>query len=418
MKTLFHILILFLVSTCFVYARQTSERLIVSKFEESMKELNLFADSAKTVQDCVEINALADGLEAKYAGEKDLLDRALYPDDFRKTIEKLRGKIMIRRNDLGVIETQYVRITELELQVRGLSDKLDSLGRENEKLLGNINKMSSSAASNKAHVDSLQAVISKLQQNLKERDQLVLSLVDSLFLQYDKNIADMKDVEKQSMYGKLERRNVFSGIKKSIEDNLRFLRSTNLTPNDYVEIARQNNQFTSQWKGVGPKLTSIYLSGSKKKDEMAKIDSLLTVWSSEVDRSNWTSLNTLLNRNGILLKPFSNGNEFTFHFTQYIDSLAKNTQQEPEDVRAKQFNTFNDAVWKNNLKTVWLPVLVESGKLTADQKSKIEEAVDSWQSAVTPTSPILYAVIIILIIVIVAGIAMRFRKKPAEEKKA
>jgi len=226
----------------------------------------------------------------------------------------------------------------------------------------------------------------------------------------------MTDIEKQSIYGKLERRNVFTGIRKSIEDNLKFLQSTNLTPNDYAEIARQNNRFTSQWKGVSPKLADLYLSSKKKKDEVARIDSLLTVWSKEVDRSNWISLNTLLNRNGIILKPFSNGDEFTSHFTEYIDTLVKNTNQEPEDIRAKRFNTFNDAIWKSNLKPIWLPVLVESGKLTVDQKNKIEKAVDSWHSAVTPTSPIVYAVIIILILTIILGLAMRFRKKPTAQE--
>ena len=415
MKTILHIFVLFLISACFLNARQISDRMIVNKFEESVKELHLFADSAKTVQDCAEIGALADELEKKYAGKRDLLDRALYPDDYSKTFEKFRGKLMIRRNDLGIIETQYVRIAELEMQVRGLSNKVDSLSQENERLMNDMKRLSITAAANKSLVDSLQTVISKLRQNLKERDQLVFSLVDSLFLQYDKNISDMTDIEKQSMYGKLERRNVFTGIKKSIEDNLKFLQSTNLTPNDYVEIARQNHQFTSQWKSAGPKLANIYVSGKKKKDEVALIDSMLTVWSMEVDRSNWASLNTLLSRNGMVLKPFSNGDEFTSHFTEYIDTLVKNTSQEPEDIRAKRFNTFNDAVWKSNLKPTWLPVLVESGKLTVGQKNKIEEAVDSWHSAVTPTSSIVYAAIIILILIIILGLAMRFRKKPTAQ---
>jgi hypothetical protein len=411
MKTTLHIFVLFLISSCFLSARQMSERLIVNKFEESMKELGLFADSAKTVQDCAEISSMVDEIEVKYAGKKDLLDRALYPDDYRKSIEKLRGKLMIRRNDLGVIETQYVRITELETQILGLSNKVDSLDRENENLTNTIKRLSG----NKALVDSLKMVISKLRQNLIDRDEMMFSLVDSLFLQYDKNIANMTDVEKQSIYGKLERRNVFTGLKKSIEDNLKFLRSTNLTPKDYVEIARQNNQFTSQWKGVGPKLANIYLSSKNKKDEVAFIDSMLTVWSKEVDRSNWVSLNTVLCQNGIVLKPFSNGDEFTANFTGYIDTLVKNTKQESEDVRAKQFNTFNDSVWKNNLKTTWLPVLVESGKLTIDQKKKIESAVEYWESAVSPISPLVYIGIGVVVLAIIIGLAMRLRKKPTEE---
>jgi hypothetical protein len=412
MKTKLYIFILFLSSVCLLNARQASERLIVNKFEESIKELSLFADSAKTVQDCAEISSMLDAIEVKFAEKRDLLDRALYPDDYSKTIEKLRGKLLIRRNDLGVIETQYSRIAELEIQVLGLSNKIDSLDQENEKLSNTIKRLSG----NKALVDSLKMVINKLRQNLIDRDEVIFSLVDSLFLQYDKNVANMTDVEKQSVYGKLERRNVFTGLKKSVEDNLNFLRTTNLTPTDYVEIARQNSQFTSQWKGVGPKLANIYLSGKKKTDEVAQIDSLLGVWSKEVDRSNWGTLNTILTKNGINIKPFNNGDEFTANFTAHIDELIKNTMEEPEDVRAKQFNAFNDNVWKNNIKPTWLPVLLESGKLTEEQVQKIENAVDNWKSAVSPISPIVYIGIAVVIIAIVIGLAMRLRKKPDEQE--
>jgi hypothetical protein len=412
MKTKLYIFILFLSSVCLLNARQASERLIVNRFEESIKELSLFADSAKTVQDCAEISSMLDAIEVKYAEKRDLLDRALYPDDYSKTIEKLRGKLLIRRNDLGVIETQYARIAELEIQVLGLSNKIDSLDQENEKLSNTIKRLSG----NKALVDSLKMVINKLRQNLIDRDEVIFSLVDSLFLQYDKNVANMTDVEKQSVYGKLERRNVFTGLKKSVEDNLNFLRTTNLTPSDYVEIARQNSQFTSQWKGVGPKLANIYLSGKKKTDEVAQIDSLLGVWSKEVDRSNWGSLNTILTKNGMNIKPFNNGDEFTSNFAGYIDELIKNTMEEPEDVRAKQFNAFNDNVWKNNIKPTWLPVLLESGKLTEEQVQKIENAMDNWKSAVSPISPIVYIGIAVVIIAIIIGLAMRLRKKPDEQE--
>jgi hypothetical protein len=412
MKTKLYIFILFLCSVCLLNARQASERVIVNKFEESIKELSLYADSAKTVQDCAEISSMVDAIEAKYAEKRELLDRALYPDDYSKTIEKLKGKLLIRRNDLGVIETQYARIADLELQVLGLSNKIDSLDKENEKLSNTIKRLSG----NKVLVDSLKMVINKLRQNLIDRDEVIFSLVDSLFLQYDKNVTNMTDIEKQSVYGKFERRNVFTGLKKSVEDNLNFLRTTNLTPTDYVEIARQNSQFTSQWKGVGPKLANIYLSGKKKTDEVAQIDSLLGVWSKEVDRSNWGTLNTILTKNGINLKPFNSGDEFTANFTGYVDELIKNTMEEPEDVRAKQFNAFNDNVWKNNIKPTWLPVLLESGKLTEEQVQKIEHAVDNWKSAVSPISPLVYIGIAVVIIAIIIGLAMRLRKKPDEEE--
>lgn len=222
----------------------------------------------------------------------------------------------------------------------------------------------------------------------------------------------MNDVEKQGIAGKLERRNVLTDMKKSIADNIQFLESTNLTPKDYVEIARQHQRFASQWKGVGPKLASIYLSGKQKKNEVALIDSMLATWSTKVDGCTWKALAALLMKGNVQLKPFSNGSEFTAGFAEYVDNEIKNTKQDPEDVRAKRFNTFNDMVWKTDVKPVWLPVLIENGKISADQKTEIENKFNSWQSSVTPVSPIIYGLVIILIAIVFWSLSRYVRKKP------
>jgi hypothetical protein len=419
MRTVQNIVILLLVVAVSVTARQKSDRAIVDKFERTVKELSRTADSAKTVQDCADINAALDELEKEFISHKDLLDRSLYPDDYSKTMKNLRGRLLIRQKDLGVIETQLTRIVELESQVRELSGKISDISRENERLIGAVKTLSTSyalslkaAEANQGALDSLNIVITKLRQNLKERDNLIFALVDSLFMQYDKSVASMSDVEKQGISGKLERRNVLTNMKKAITDNLQFLQSTKLTPKDYMEIARQHQRFTSQWKGVGPKLAGIYLSSKQKKNEVAAIDSLLSMWSAQVDLCTWRALVSLLNKGNVQLKAFSNGSEFTANFLEYVDTEIKNAKQEPEDVRAKRYNMFNDLVWNTDLKPVWLPTLVENGKLTADQKTEIESKFKSWQSAVTPVSPIVYGLIIILLAIVFWSLSRYFRKKP------
>jgi hypothetical protein len=267
------------------------------------------------------------------------------------------------------------------------------------------------ATANREVFDSLNSVIAKLRQNLQERDNLIFALVDSLFKQYDKEVASMNDVEKRGLSGKFEKRNVLTNIKKSIAENLQFLESTSLAPNDFAEIARQHQRFASQWKGLGPKLASIYLSGKQKKNEVALVDSLLSMWSTKVDQSTWKALASLLTKGGIQLKPFSNGAEFTAHFSEYVGSEINNSKKESEDVMAKRFNTFNDLVWKTDLKPTWLPMLMETGKITAVQKSEIEKQFGFWQSAVTPVSPIIYGCVIILLAIVLWSLSRYIRKK-------
>ena len=392
-------------------AQQISDRAIVDRFTKSVKELFRDVDSAQSAHDCADVNALIEEMEKEFAAHKELLDRALYPDDYSKTITNLKGRLLVRQKDLGVIETQLVRIAALESQVRELSGRIDDMSTEVTNLQRAHLLNMEAAAMDRALLDSLKIVISRLRQSLRERDNLIFALVDSLFMQYDKDVASMNDVEKQGISVRLERRNVLTNIKKSLEDNLKFLESTNLSPNDYAEIARQNQRFSSQWNGLRPKITSIYLGGRKKNKEAVLIDSMLATWSSKVDQGTWNALRVLLEKGGMQLKPFSSGDEFTGNFSEFVAAEISNAKQEPGDVRLKRFNTFNDSVWKTDLEPTWLPVLAGSGKITANQKDEIEKEFGSWQSAIAPVSPLVYIVVAILLLMLLWSLNRYVRKK-------
>jgi hypothetical protein len=418
MRTTKNTIVLMLITVVSMTAQQVSDRAIVDKFSKTVKLLFQNVDSAKSALECADIVVSIEETEKDFASHKALLDRALYPDDYSKSITNLRGRLLIRQKDLGVVETYIVRIAELESRVRELSGKIDDLTEENDKLLAGVKNLQrahelniEAAAADRALVDSLSIVISKLRQNLKERDGLIFALLDSLFMQYDKDVASMNDVEKQGMSVRLERRNVLTNIRKSIADNLKFLESTNLSPNDYAEIARQNQRFSSQWNGLRPKIASIYLVGKQKNREAALIDSMLSTWSSKVDQGTWKALRVLLEKGGIQLKPFSSGDEFTRNFSEFIAAEMSNAKQEPSDVRLKRYNTFNDLVWKTDLEPTWFPVLVASGKIAADQKVEIEKRFESWHSAITPVSPLVYALVAGLILLLLWSLNRYARKE-------
>lgn len=411
MRTAKSIIFLMAIAVVSMTAQQISDRVIVDKFTKTVKVLYRTVDSAKSALDCADINASIEEMEKEFASHKELLDRALYPDDYSKTITNLKGRLLVRQKDLGVIETQIVRITELEGQVRELSGKIDDLSTEVTNLQRAHVLNMEAAAMDRALLDSLNIVIARLRQNLKERDNLIFALVDSLFMQYDKDVASMNNVEKQGISVRLERRNVLTNIKKSIADNLKFLESTNLSPNDYAEIARQNQRFSSQWNGLRPKIASIYLGGKQKNKEAVLIDSMLSTWSSKVDQGTWKALRALLEKGGIQLKPFSSGDEFAGNFSEFAAAEISNTKQEPTDVRLKRFNTFNDLVWKTDLEPTWLPVLVGSGKITANQKAEIEKRFESWHSAVTPVSPVVYVLVAALLLLLLWSLNRYVRKK-------
>lgn len=416
MKTIIHFLGLLVIVSFTLLARQKSDYATVQKFQSTVKSLSVSVDSAKTVQDCAEASASIDALVKEFNEDKALLDKTLYPDNYETTVQNLRNKLFVRQKDLGVIETQMVRITELETQVRELSDSLTRVSAQNEKLLADVQKLSLSVKKLAAPYDSLQKLIAKLQQGLQDRDALIFALTDSLFLQDDKNVSDMKDIEKQGLLGKVERRGVVSGIKRAIQDNVMFLDRTQLKSSDLASIVRQQQRFQAQWKGLGPKIATVYLTGKQKKNEVAIVDSMLATWGSKVDAATWRSLNTLFKEKGFAVKEFNNGEEFGVNLAAFIDEQIQNPNKEMMETRAKLFTNFDENIWKPELSTNWLPALVDGGKITQAQKKDIEDKVDKWGSTVSPGSSWLIYVLIFIAIVIIVGAVLRLRKKKAADQ--
>jgi hypothetical protein len=418
MKSLIRLFVPIFVFVILASAQQKSDYATVKQFKGLIKSITQATNEAKTVQDCADITATIDQMEKDFKDDKALLDKALYPDDFTKTFELLRGRLMIRQKDLGVIETQLVRITELETQVRELSGQVSRLTGENDKLMedierikGNIQKLSAEEIARTAMTDSLKGVINKLQKQLQSRDQLIFALVDSLFLQYDKNIADMKDVEKVGLAVKLERHSVFSNVKRSIEDNIKFLESTTLKGTDLIKIVQQQQRFQSQWKGLGPKLAAVYASGKKKAGEAAVVDTLLVKWGISADNAMWRSISQLFKEHGLVIKEFANGQEFYANLIAFVDDKIQNPTKDSDKIREMLFNNFDENIWKGELGTSWLQTLAETGRISDTQKKDIDAKVEQWRAEVSPGTSWLTYVLILLAVVLLIIVGYRYFQK-------
>jgi len=413
MKINFYLMILIFVCQCFGIAQEKSDYAILKKFQTNIESISANIDKATTAQECADINVKIDGLEKEFSKDSLLLEKANYPDGYKRAVERLRVKLIIRQKDLGIIESQVIRIAELESKIRELSDQIAIMSSENEKLIDELR------LSSKEALDSLRNIVSKLQDGLKQRDALIFALVDTLFLQYDKNISDMKDIEKQSLRGKIEYHGIFNNIKRSIMDNVDFLESTQLKGTDIVTLARQQHRFRSQWKGLSPKLASLYLQGKSKKNELPLIDSMISIWENKVDEAIWRSLDKLFEEKGFVLKEFKNGDEFYRSFISFLDEQIEDPRKEMVETRYKLFTNFNENLWISELNPKWLPALVELNKLTEMQKKDIQEKVEKWKSTVTPGLSWLSYILIILGAVLLVVILIWFFRKastPAEEE--
>ncbi len=397
-----------LVVVSFALAQEKSDYQVVQEFQAKYKAIQKATEAAATVQDCGSIAYSINELERENADYKKLLDKALYPDGFEGKIQNARLQLRLAQDKLGVIEDQVKRIAELRAQVDLLSEQVSQLSGENSNLLKQIQKMSSDKS--KATIDSLQGLISKLQAGIRQRDQLIFALVDSLFLQYDKDITSLKDVEKQSLVGKIEKGNVFTSIKRSIRDNIEFLEATSLSGKDVAEMAKQQRKFEVQWQGFGKKLAAIYSTGKKGANEVTQIDTMLADWGRKTKGIFWHQLNLQFRDRGFAVKEFSSGNQFNDHIQEFIDGEITVAAKAKSDELYKRYVIFSDSVWRGDVKPEWLPLLVDRGELSDSQVQALDSKVDEWRKTVQPPQTIMY-ILIALVLGLIAWFAYKRMQK-------
>ena len=421
MKTVLSMIVVFLIILP-LNAQQKSDYATVEKFQNTVKSITKSIETATTAQECAEISSVLDATDKEFKEYKELLDNSLYPDNYLTTISDLHGRLLVRQRDLGIIETQVTHIAELEAKIKELSVQIGKLNEQNDKILAdvqrlseNVKKLTGDAFSSLTPIDSLRRQIVQLRAGLAERDALIFSLVDSLFLQYDKNVTDMKDVERQGLLGKVEHHGIFANIKRSLQDNLSFIEATTLKQSDMASILKQQQQFRIQWSGIGPKLAGLY-PGKQKKNDVALVDSMLKQWSSKVDAATWRSLNTLFKEKEVWIKEFTNGNEFSENFIAFVDAQIKNTEGQSQDARYTFFKNFDENVWTPEL-SPWLVSLVDAQKITPDQKKNIDEKILEWRSAVKPGSFLWIYVGAALVLLVLGGWALFVRKRKLMRQK-
>ncbi len=121
--------IIMIVACAVSFAQEQSDYQIAQSFSREYKALTKAIETAQTVQECAEISVNIDAMEKGYAPHKALLDKTLYPDNFQKKIEMVRGQLAYAQNKLGIIQESVAKIAALEGQVK-----------EKTKLLGDLQK--------------------------------------------------------------------------------------------------------------------------------------------------------------------------------------------------------------------------------------------------------------------------------------
>lgn len=394
-----------------VVAQEQSDYAIVQSYKTKYGAIKDQIKQVQTVQQCAEVSANIDELEKEFAADAALLNKSLYPDKYDDQIGEIRYELRRNQDQLGIIESSVARIAQLEEQVRSLSGKVDSLSGANDKLMASLDVMSKAVAKNTKTIDSLNHLITELRRSIRARDEAIFAMTDSLFMQYDKNIQGLPDQEKRMLIGKMEKHNVVSNVMEAAKENIKFLESTQLSGKDLAGMVKEQRQFSSNWKGLGPKLADAYVNSRDRAKQITAIDSMIAEWGRKADSTLWASLNGEFSSKQISVEPFHSSDEFVANLGNYFDEQT-NDSKSSSDEKASRLKHFLDDVWNPSINSQWLPTLIDAGIITRDQESQLQTKLATWEAATKPSHMFLYVAIFVVILLIVIVVVIRNRKKP------
>lgn len=404
-KIFLGILFLFVISAS-IFAQSDYET--VQNFKRQHKQIVEAIKNAVSPDDCNIIEEKINNLRNEFEGNKALLDKALYPDNFESSFEKIESAFQSKRTDLA-------QINILTTQVGTLQEQVLMLNQKNEDLMKRISDLTLKSEKDQADIANLKKLVSQLRGNINQRDLLVRDLVDSLLVEFIKSPQEMTQKERRVIITKINKGNLFNNIKRTIEDNIRFTNVTQMTADDFSKMKKQQRNFDKVWKQIGPRLSSVYLKEKNKKLEISQIDTLFVQWNNQMNNEIWRGIHALFMEKNINLISFNNSNQFVDKVCSFIDEQIKDLDVKSTDESEEIFYTFTDSVYFKTVEKKWIPVLLENNMMTQTEKDLIDGKINEWKNEMTPSYA--YLGFIIVGVIIIAAVLYAYKKtKKASSK--
>lgn len=400
----------------FVLSQNTfaqSDREKVNNFDSRFKQYESAIKNAASLDECNIIGENIAKLKEEFANSKTLLEKSLqinYDAEFLK----IERALEVRKGD-------FTQIVKLTTEVGSLKDKVSELSQQNEGLISQIKLLNIRTAKDAATIASLSKLVAQLKSNIEQRDELVRGIVDSLLQEFVKTPGTLNEAEKQAVYKKVDKGNLFYNIERTISDNVQFMKVTQMTADDLSKMKEQYKDFNKVWRQVGPKLAEVYLNRRDKAAQVANIDALFTDWNIRINDEMWGQVNKLFHDYKLALLPFKSGDQFVNSVTSFVDDEIKNYGVKSKTESEKTFFAFTDSVYFKTVQPIWIPVLIENNLMTKANKDSVEKRIATWKEKVAPGSKWNWVYILgaIVIVGLVAAYFTKGKKKKVivDEKK-
>ncbi|HEX9007310.1 MAG TPA: hypothetical protein VF889_08440 [Bacteroidota bacterium] len=403
---------------------QQSDYEVHQQFEQRSTALRQKIDSAATPGELDALKTQIDALAIDFQEHKEFLDKALYPDTFDGRIDALRQLYTMAYNRTSTIQNQTARITELESTVSQLTGRLDTLTGERARLFSDLQAAKSSLA-------ALRETVKRLTSNLQANERLVFSLVDSIFLPYDRNLRQGSDIAKEDIAGKLQQANVLTRVYDVAADNARFLQSTQLQPKDFGNLFDQYQQFKTRWSGLSDKMHDVAAAAERRaalespagaakggppargeqlaasvSAKGAQVDSAMRRWNASLMGAFWSAVEKEFTAKGIQVNHFTDGPSFSAAVRSLV-ATYKTGGADPDP--------FVKEVWKDRIDKEWRDALSRDAVLGKAEYASLDQTVSELTRKTVDLKLILYIVGIIVIALVIWRLVTRRSRAPRDE---
>jgi hypothetical protein len=432
-KSIIKIAALFLV--LFFFAANNSfaqsDYQITQNFKAGFDSLSAIADTLENLEEILLMEESVNNFKQEYLPHKVLINNAYYPNTFGEMFGELEKKLkasLLSAQKVRNLSTEVVTLTQekeilskrvelLLAEIDKQNDYLNNLIQRNSRLAAELKELKGNPPEDKRARDSLETVVAKLKNNLIERDKLVKSMLDSLFLSKHYQVSSLTEVEKKSLAKKIKDINVIENVKRIILDNIEFLESLTLEQADINQLKLEYIDFKTTWNKIGDDVSLVYTGKKKYKDELAEINILLYEWGATIDLVIWKEVVNLFHSKKINIDAFATAEDFKNSLINYIDGQIRLIEDDSEILHYNSYRYFSD-IWYDEFIPTWYPFLVEKKLLTAADKEVVENKIENWETIVEESTPWwVYAIIILVVLIIVVAV-WNFLTKLSKFKKA
>lgn len=404
----FILLALFLGCSITGIARQQQPRSdyeIQQEFKKQYKEISNNLEEADSSAAVRELMEEVKKLEESYASHEELLNKALYPDTFEEEMRQLKKRVIASERQLAVIEQQEQKLQELSQKMTSYDSQLETLNNRTDSLQ---NAMQKSIKSER----QLAALNRRYRENLEQRDDLILSFVDSVMITYQNlNIESMQDLENAQKKARFNSDgNALKMILTIAKENIALLESnSDLTTEEYLRMSSVQQEFQTMWNKVGDKLVNIYAEGDKEKARKSVSEAIAT-WSKKVASQAWASINSSFDKAGIQLPKFTDNETFYETLSSYLSESIESSKNDGSKEKLQNYRNFS-SFWTNKVQTDWSPYMIDANVLSSRQMASIDQQLEQWAGNAEPRSNLLIYLLGISVLAIVALGVMLAREK-------